>query len=232
MASEWKQGLLNCFGDCGTCKNYLVAVLLAIVSCCCGCILFLSEHCKCCPWSSRAARKSFGLRNCFHPGCLGFCLFVGYWWLVVGCWCCSCGWLYMFSLRLPWMLVSLLPGLPECRGAIFFLSLLFCIWIFMFSAIAWLFCYLLVSGFGKAGDHLLSSRVHHALHSHLALKVILIILAITVIIIIIIIFVIILIFVVVIVIIKVIWCLLNSILPGMNPICSFGRFIIKIAINV
>jgi len=39
---------------------------------------------------------------------------------------------------LPWMLVSLLPGLPECRG------------------------------FGKAGDHLLSSRVHHALHSHLA----------------------------------------------------------------
>ena len=61
---------------------------------------------------------------------------------------------------------------------------------------------MLVSGFGKAGDHLLSSRVHHALHSHLAPKVILILLAITVLIIIvlIIIFVIILIFVVIIII--------------------------------
>ena len=31
MASEWKQGLLNCFGDCGTCKNYLVVVVFVVV---------------------------------------------------------------------------------------------------------------------------------------------------------------------------------------------------------
>ena len=70
MASEWKQGLCNCFGDIGTCEYPL---LLSSLFCCCHFHDMVQQIEK----------------NLVSSG---------------------------ENFRLPGLLVSLLPGLPECWG--------------------------------------------------------------------------------------------------------------------
>ena len=93
MASEWKQGLLNCFGDCGTCKKYLVAVVFVVVVVSCSFLSTALDHLE------QLGKVEYALDIgcllvivgwlldvgvvlvvgclCFHPGCLG-------------CWCPCC----------------------------------------------------------------------------------------------------------------------------------------------
>lgn len=91
MASEWKQGLLNCFGDCGTCKNYLVAVVAVVVIVSCS---FLSTASAALDHLEQLVRvlgsETVFIEDALDIGCLlvivGWLLDVGV-VLVVGCLC-------------------------------------------------------------------------------------------------------------------------------------------------
>ena len=132
MASEWKQGLLNCFGDCGTCKNYLVAVVFVVVVVSCS---FLSTASAALDHLEQLGRvlgsETVFIEDALDIGCLlvivGWLLDVGV-VLVVGCSCFHPGCLGCWC---PCCLVYQNAEVKYSSDCCFFH-----IWIFMFSAFA------------------------------------------------------------------------------------------------